>query len=653
MQTEPEVEQLRQRLEEAEETLNAIRTGQVDALVVSGPSGDRVFVLKGAEQPYRVFVETMNEGAVTLLADGTISFSNRRFAEMLKTPLERVIGMHLEEFVAPDYRDRLGPLLAQGLAGDCRAEFPLVSGDGIAVWAQLSLCPVQLDTSSGTCLVATDITERKKAGELSAYLASIVDSTDDAIIGKDLDGTIRSWNRAAQKLYGYGAGEAMGRPIAMLAPPERAAEIPGFLEKVGRGEMILTFETERIRQDGQRIEVSLTISPVRDAGGRIVGASTIARDITERTRVETALAESEAAFRVLAESVPQLVWMCNPDGLNVYFNQRWVEYTGLTLEESYGTGWNKPFHPDDREAAWNAWRQAVESGGLYKIENRLRRADGSYHWFLTKGEPLRDDAGRIVKWFGTSTDIDDLKLAQEELARSNAELQQFAYVASHDLQEPLRAVASFTKLLGERYRGKLDADADDFIEFAVDGARRAQRLINGLLAYSRVGTRAAPLAPINSEAVLEEVLADLAPAIGSSGGQVTHDPLPMVDADRTQLGQVFQNLVANALKFHGARAPRVHVSAQRTDGAWCFSVRDNGIGIEPQYRDQIFIIFQRLHSSSEYPGTGLGLAIVKKIVERHGGRIWMESEPGNGAAFFFTIPEGRAVSRKALAPNRR
>jgi light-regulated signal transduction histidine kinase (bacteriophytochrome) len=215
-------------------------------------------------------------------------------------------------------------------------------------------------------------------------------------------------------------------------------------------------------------------------------------------------------------------------------------------------------------------------------------------------------------------------------------------VASHDLQEPLRMVASFTQLLEQRYRGKLDADADDFIGFAVDGARRMQALVNDLLAYSRVGTRGKELAPTDSEAVLEIALANLKTAMDETGATVTHDPLPTVAADETQLSQVFQNLVGNARKFRGTEAPRVHVSAQPEDGQWRFSVRDNGIGIDPKHAERIFVIFQRLHARPEYPGTGMGLAISKRIVERHGGRIWVESELGKGATFYFTI---RAVEK--------
>ncbi|MBI2911412.1 MAG: hypothetical protein HYY05_04660, partial [Chloroflexi bacterium] len=228
----------------------------------------------------------------------------------------------------------------------------------------------------------------------------------------------------------------------------------------------------------------------------------------------------------------------------------------------------------------------------------------------------------------------------QELARSNADLEQFAYVASHDLQEPLRMVASYTQLLARRYRGKLGADADEFIAYAVDGATRMQQLINDLLAYSRVSTSGVDFAPTDCAALVEQVANDLRPAIEAAGARLTWDPLPTVLADGPQLRQVFQNLIGNAIKFHGADPPRVHVAAEPLEGEWRFSVRDNGIGIAPAYADRIFVIFQRLHTQAEYDGTGIGLAICKKVVERHGGRIWVESAPGRGSSFFFTIPQG-------------
>lgn len=241
----------------------------------------------------------------------------------------------------------------------------------------------------------------------------------------------------------------------------------------------------------------------------------------------------------------------------------------------------------------------------------------------------------------------EAKLAQyaADLRRSNAELEQFAYVASHDLQEPLRMVASFTQLLSKRYRGKLDQDADEFIGFAVDGANRMQMLINDLLALSRVGTRGKPLKPTDCEALLSHTLDNLAAMLHETGAVVTHDHLPTVLADTMQMGQMLQNLLINALKFQGRQSPQVHISAQRQDNEWLFSVRDNGIGIDPKHQERIFAIFQRLHRREDFPGTGLGLALCKKIAERHGGRIWVESEPGRGSTFYFTIPGGKENER--------
>jgi len=229
-----------------------------------------------------------------------------------------------------------------------------------------------------------------------------------------------------------------------------------------------------------------------------------------------------------------------------------------------------------------------------------------------------------------------------ELARSNTDLQQFAYVASHDLQEPLRAVSSFSQLLARRYQGKLDSDADDFITFIVEGATRMQTLINDLLAFSRIGTRGKPFALVECENVLQAAKENLDVAIAESGATITHDPLPALVADATQLTQLFQNLLGNAIKFRRpGEAPRIHVSSKRQDGGWRLSVQDNGLGIDPQYFDRIFIIFQRLHGRDKYAGTGIGLAICKKIVERHGGRIWVESERGEGSTFYFVIPDER------------
>lgn len=299
------------------------------------------------------------------------------------------------------------------------------------------------------------------------------------------------------------------------------------------------------------------------------------------------------------------------------------------------------FHNLSGECAWCNNREVL-SGSIVRQERYIPRTGKTYDVMNT---PLRNRDGSIDKLV-ILRDISERKHAEEELMqlsdelkRSNADLQQFAYAASHDLQEPLRVIAGFIKRLEKRYKDKLDEKAHEFIDYAVDGVSRMQMLIRDLLAYSQVETKGKRFTPTNCAEALEQALFGLQSAVEESGSEVTYDILPSVIADTSQLSRLFQNLIGNAIKFHGKDVPRIHVAAEHTGSEWVFSVRDNGIGIGPEYFDRIFVVFQRLHTREEYDGTGIGLAICKKIVERHGGRIWVESEPGRGSTFYFSIPD--------------
>jgi signal transduction histidine kinase len=267
--------------------------------------------------------------------------------------------------------------------------------------------------------------------------------------------------------------------------------------------------------------------------------------------------------------------------------------------------------------------------------------------FITKGRIDSSQLERSIRYAIEQHRLrGELQRHSEALARSNAELQQFAYVASHDLQEPLRTISSYVQLLARRYKSQLDDDANEFIGFAVEGTRRMQNLINDLLSLSRVGSRGRDLAPTDCNEALKESLANLQAALQESGAEVTHDPLPTVLADKPQLTQLFQNLVGNALKFHAGEAPKIHISCQPNGKECTIAVSDNGIGIDPRHADRIFQVFQRLHDREKYAGTGIGLAICKKIVERHGGRIWVESQPGEGATFLFNLSKAEGAETK-------
>ena len=357
------------------------------------------------------------------------------------------------------------------------------------------------------------------------------------------------------------------------------------------------------------------------------------------------LAEQQTHLRRRAEQffnlTPDLLCVTSLDGRLIDLNPAWQHLLGYEPEDLRGRPLMEIIHPDDR-AAVNAALPRLSSGlANSRFEARCRHRDGDYHWLAWSLVYSPQDQSV----YAAARDVTERRLAEdrlrhqtEELERSNRELEQFAYVASHDLQEPLRIVSSYVQLLARRYEGKLDRDADEFISYAVEGANRMKSLINDLLAYSRVGTRGREFVPVSMEEALERTMRNLHLAIEDSGATLTHDVLPVVLADYVQMTQLLQNLIANAIKFRGHNPPRVHIGARRQEQHWLFFVRDHGIGIDPQYAERIFVIFQRLHNRDEYPGTGIGLSICRKIVERHGGQIWVESQPGRGATFYFTLP---------------
>ena len=355
-------------------------------------------------------------------------------------------------------------------------------------------------------------------------LAALVESSDDAIVSKDLEGRITTWNQGAERIFGYSAAEAIGQPIAMLAVPGHSDEMSRILDQIKRGQRVDHYETIRQTKDGRRVNVSLTVSPIVDSQGKIIGASKIARDITGRKLIEA-----------------------------------------------------------------------------------------------------------------------ELEQKTERLARANAELLQFAYVVSHDLKEPLRAIQAFTELFLRQHQAPLPEAEREWLSEVVKAATRMNAMIAGLLTYSRQGDHASQFEPVDMRDVVEWAIANLPKDTAGSEAKIECDlaSLPHVHGYKIALIQVLQNLLSNALKFRGPAAPHIRIAVERQDRYWVFSVTDNGLGIEPRYFDWIFTIFRRLHGN-EYPGTGIGLAICKKIVENHGGKIWVESEPGRGSTFLFSIPAEEA-----------
>jgi PAS domain S-box-containing protein len=406
------------------------------------------------------------------------------------------------------------------------------------------------------------------------------------------------------------------------------------------------------------VAAMMALTVLKNARGLDVANMRLHGEIEERQRTEEALRFSEERFRAFMNKGPAIAYIKNSDGRFVYVNEPCAQAFTRPVEHWIGKT-DSDFWPEEVASELISNDQKVLSTGeTLAFTEVVPSQNGKSQYWLSFKFPLIEHGQKYLA--GLSVDVTEQKTAEaklqqafDELERSNAELEQFAYVASHDLQEPLRAVSGCVQVLQRRYSGQLDQRADEFIHHAVDGAARMQTLINDLLAFSRVGTRGNTFTTVPLPTLLQTALANLRVSIAESNAQITYDDLPLVHGDTSQLAQVFQNLISNALKFRGDKQPQIHIGCRPDENHpnfWVLSVRDNGLGIDSKYFERIFVMFQRLHTRTEYAGTGIGLAICKKIIERHGGHIWVESQPGEGTTFFFSVPAAPSLSASVGPP---
>jgi PAS domain S-box-containing protein len=504
--------------------------------------------------------------------------------------------------------------------------------------------------ADGMTAYVNDISDWKRSDQAlrDAHdtLQALVHASPLPIIAFAPDGNVTVWNEAAERTFGWNAEEAIGRPLPFI-PPEKLEEHRELRAQGLAGAGFTGLELRRRRKDGAPIDISVSTAPIRNPDGSVRAVVNVCEDITARKHIERALRESEATLRMATDSAGVGIWSYDVVHDRLKLSALAASLIGLPGSEvEIGVRqFLEHVHDADRPRVKHTIRETLEKGTEYSDEYRVVPAQGETRWVFARGLAATDAAGNKIRFSGVINDTTQRKKVEQELARhaqdlarSNADLQQFAFVTSHDLQEPLRTITAYAQLLSRHCQGSLDADGQEFLTFIVDGATRMQHLINDLLAFSRILHEHERMpAEVDMEAVFAWVVMNLNRAIKESGARITHDPLPPVLANQQEMVQLVQNLASNAIKYRGPDPPLIHVGVEEAAGEVRFSVRDNGIGIDPSYHEQIFGVFKRLHGK-EVPGTGIGLALSKRIVEKHGGRIWVESEAGKGATFCFTLP---------------
>ncbi len=756
------------------------------------------------------------DAIITVDEEQRIVLFNTAAEEMFHCPAAEAIGQPVERFIPQRFREKHREHVRRfGESGvNARNACPLAErtglrGDGQEFPIEASISQTAAGGRKLFTVIIRDVTEKQRAEASRLHLAAIVESTDSAVLSKDLNGIVTSWNKGAELLYGYTEAEIVGQHVNLIVPQELHREEEEILRQIADGVLVRQAEALRQHKDGRLIYVSLIISPVRDSSGKIAGASTIAHDITERKWAEEALRESEERFQAMANGIPQLAWMAEADGSIFWYNQRWYDYTGTTFEQMQGWGWRSVHYPELLPTVMDRWKASIAQGQPFDMEFPLRGRDGSFRTFLTRVQPVSDAEGRVIRWFGTNTDISDHKAVEERLAlqaeelsrqaeelrnsrvalesqtlmlqsmldnmeeglvaaddqgrfllwnsaaerilgnktpnlpthewskvyglylpdgvthypaeslplvkalhgevgkaeiqvlrsgcpeprwievsarplrdaraqicggiatfrditaqraaeheirklnddlerrvlqrtaeleAANQELESFTYSVSHDLRAPLRHIGGFSKLLVEEFGPRLEPEAQHYLQRIGQGTKKMGQLVDELLNLARVGRQALSLQPASLTPIVQEALEELKPETEGRHIEWKIGSLPYVDCDPLLIKQVFQNLIANALKYSRPRSCAViEIGTIRNNGDLAVFVRDNGVGFSMKYADKLFGVFQRLHRDEDFEGTGVGLATVKRIVQKHGGRVWAEGELDHGATFYFTV----------------
>jgi PAS domain S-box-containing protein len=643
--------------------------------------------LRESETRKAAILKSSLDAIVSMDGSGLIVEFNPAAEMMFGRRAAEVIGRPLSQVIIPE---RLRPAHEQGLAhyratGEGRVlgrriEMPALRADGTEFPVELSINRVPGIEPPLFSGFIRDISERKLAVEQRSMFAAIIESSDDAILSKDLNGIITSWNPGAERLFGYTAAEAVGQPVLMLVPRDRFNEEPAILERIRRGERVDHYETIRRRKDGTLLDVSLTISPIVDSEGKIIGASKIARNISERAQAD----ETRSRLAAIVESSDDAILSKNLNGIITSWNAGAQRIFGYTAEETVGQPVTMLMPPERFNEEPGILERIRRGDRVDHYETIRRRKDGTLFDVSLTISPIADSQGKIIGASKIARDITEHKRAQQalreahellesrasqlekmieertaELRKSNEELvaslarqdkltadlretvqqlETFSYSIVHDMRAPLRSMRSFASFLESEYRDKLDATGRSYLQRIMGSAIRMDALITDVLTYSRITSGETPLTPVNLDELVTEIVENYPQFQESAAAIHIKHPLPPVCGNPALLTQIISNLLGNALKFIPPdRAARVTVRGENGAGKVRLWFEDNGIGIAPEHQEQIFHLFRRLHRPDEYPGTGVGLAIVRKAAARMGGKVGLESEPGAGSRFWVEL----------------
>ncbi len=618
---------------------------------------------------------------LTTLSDSEIIECNQEYLNQIGYSREEVIGrttLELNILSSEDRKTYVNEIHNKNSVSNY--EVRVRRKDGTIIYVLYSARFITVNGKQMILNIGHDVTQRKKREEEIKYQALLLSQVNDAIIGVDSDFCITYWNYGAEQIYGYTKDEALNKKSEQLLRPIYAfgerEKIIEELDKKGNSKSIIHTKHKK----GREIIVEINSTRILDNSGTISGYVVVYRDITKRIKDEKTLLRQAKLINSSFDAI--IVEQFN--GVIESWNRGAEEIYGYSDGEAIG----RPIYQllsTVFPINWYKIKEMLKQGGIWEGEFKHRTKHGQTVIVSSRIQVIEDEGTEMLleinrditrrkrieehnknlleeeqqfseELSATNEELqattEELRTSNEEqmqtqielrdlinkLKISNRELEQFAYVASHDLQEPLRMVSSFTQLLEKRYKDQIDDDANDYIGFIVEGAMRMKDLIDDLLIYSRLKTENRPFEMVIMEVALDDVLINLRAPIKEKNAKITYDKLPSIDCDPIQIHQLLQNLITNAIKFNSEKSPQVHISAKELNNEWLFSVTDNGIGIDPRHQEQIFSIFKRLHTRQEYEGTGIGLSICKRIVEIHGGQIWVESQLGKGTTFYFTIP---------------